>query len=530
MMDKDNTKYQRPRGTKREGRTRTGRFRAGVLAPVMAVGVRGNESGILTQSIAMELDPILGRMVTSMYAEIVSVFTPVQAIDAIKDPANAYAGMTDVIRNKLRTGAPLFNLEPEGEISRRCKVNPRSVGGVKMVGEHVRLAHNCAVNYLRTRKYDKAAKLLHTNAAVTPAIVTRTVLELLNGVLDPDERINGEVNLQFPNVSLPVEGLFFEGNMTQDSGIFREGGNSASGTAVVAGVAGADGLRIKYKPGPGGSAMNQVVADVTARLNGTSGTVSVDDFYNAETTDRLIREMRAILEEYPEYGEEMIVNWAHGLNVQEGQIPWVINEQRKEIGRDIVSATDSAGVDADKMRTDSATMLSFTVPIPKTELGGVIITFAVLKPEEGLAAQPHPILSDVWGAENFVADEMKIDPVPVTIRELDSNCTVGQEATIAFYIGNNGLKQTYVDFGLSRQLNPATIGGKTAVWQLELPLSVTPQNILYPASLPQTPFADPAAEVVTYTVSSTFKIATPTIFGPTPVEQMAIIDTATLLT
>ena len=139
MTDPDMSKNQRPTQMRREYRDRTGRFRAGRLAPVMAVGIRGNEGGMLSQSITMELDPIAGRMVTQMWAEMTSVFVPVQAIDAIRDPAAAYAGMTEVIRAKLLTGAPLFGIEAEGEISKRCKVNPKSVGGVKMVSD--RKAH-----------------------------------------------------------------------------------------------------------------------------------------------------------------------------------------------------------------------------------------------------------------------------------------------------------------------------------------------------------------------------------------------------
>ena len=136
------SKYQNTRNVRRESRTLVGRFRGGKLAPVMAVPVRGNEGGLLSQSITYELDPIAGRMITPITAEVIAVFVPVQAIDAIKDPAAQYAGMTEVLRQKLLSGAPLFTLEAESEISKRCGVNPRSIGGVKMVNQMVRLAHN----------------------------------------------------------------------------------------------------------------------------------------------------------------------------------------------------------------------------------------------------------------------------------------------------------------------------------------------------------------------------------------------------
>lgn len=172
----------------------------------MAAAIKGNEGGMLSQSVTFELDPIAGRMVTPITGEIVSVVVPVQAIDAIKDPEAAYAGMTEVIREKILSGQPLFGLENETEISKRCGVNPRSIGGVKKVNEMVRLAHNAAVNYLRMRKYVKASVLLHSSTAITPAILSSTVLERLNGVLDPDDHINGAVQLDIPNVNMPVLG------------------------------------------------------------------------------------------------------------------------------------------------------------------------------------------------------------------------------------------------------------------------------------------------------------------------------------
>ena len=202
--------YQDTRNVRRENRTLVGRFRGGKLAPVMAVPVRGNEGGLLSQSITLELDPIAGRMITPITAELISVFVPIQAIDALKDPAAAYAGMSEVIRAKLLTGNPLFGLETEGEISKRCGVNPRSMGGVKKVNEAVRIGHNAAVNYLRQRKYVKAVTLLHSNTAITPALISQTVLERLNGVLDPDDHINGAVQLDIPSMQLPVTGIGFK--------------------------------------------------------------------------------------------------------------------------------------------------------------------------------------------------------------------------------------------------------------------------------------------------------------------------------
>ena len=514
--------YQNARNVRREARTLVGRFRGGKLAPVMAVPVRGNEGGFLSQEITLELDPIAGRMITPISAEFISVFVPVQAMDAIKDPDAAYAGMTEVIREKLLSGNPLFDLENENEISKRCGVNPRSIGGVKKVNEGVRLAHNAAVNYLRQRKYVKAATVLHSSTAITPALIGQTVLDRLNGVLDPEDRVNGAIPFEG---QIPVKGLGLRSNQVHAS--FNLSGNVETGGTGMSG----DGWIVKESDNASDRASLRVAEDpnnpgqpmIYADLGGAAD-ISLTDFYNAETMDRLTRSMRKIVDENPEYGEEMALRWAHGLSVDSGKIPFVLSQQQKIFGRSIVGATDTAGIEGDVMRSDMMLQMSFSVPLPRTELGGIIITFATLKPDETLSSQPHPYLSDVWGVDNFVADEMALDPVPVTVRELDSDCASGDENNVALYVGHNGLKRTYVHYGLGRQLDPTTVENKTAVWQLEVPMSVTPESVLYPEDLEHYPFADQLAEVCTYVVNSTATIQTPTIFGPTPVEEMALLE------
>lgn len=507
--------FKSARNVRREARTLVGRTRGGKLAPIMATPVRGNEGGMLSQNVTLETDPIMGRMITPITAEMISVFVPVQAIDAIKDPTAAYAGMTEVLREKLLSGNPLFGLETEGEISKRCGVNPRSVGGVKKVNEMVRLAHNAAVNYLRQRKYHKAIILPHTNTAITPALIGQTVLDRLNGVLDPDDRINGAFSFALPSITLPAADLSVKSTTNSSTG-----GLHAPATTVA--------------PTTDANGKKDFGSNIFARLNqtvipgGQTSSLSLTDIYNAEKADALTRTMRTIMDDNPEYGEEMILRWAHGLMVDAGKVPFVIAEKTQVFGRNIVGATDTAGIQAETMRSDMMLQMGFSVPLPKTELGGIVITFISVKPDETLGGQPHPFLSDVWGLENFVADELALDPVPVTIRELDADCTSAQESTVALYTGHNQLKATYVDYGLNRHLNPTTVANKTALWQIKVPMSVTPDSILYPDTLDHYPFADQLAEVVTYTIASQAVVQTPMHIGPTPVETLAIINQETL--
>ena len=74
------------------------------------------------------------------------------------------------------------------------------------------VSHNAAVNFLRQRKYVKATTLLAGNTLSTPALIGQTMLDRLNGVLDPDDRINGKVQLEIPDMILPVQGIGLTGN------------------------------------------------------------------------------------------------------------------------------------------------------------------------------------------------------------------------------------------------------------------------------------------------------------------------------
>lgn len=506
------TKYQNAVAVRRMSQTLSGRFRGGRLNPIMAVAIRESESMMLSQSVTYELDPIAGRMITPITAELISVMVPLQAIDALQDPTGAYAGITEVLRDKLLSGTPLHGLENESEISKRLGVVPRSVAGVPKVCQVTRLAHNAAVNFLRQRKFVDAVMLLAANTGVTPALISQTILQRLNGVLDPEDRVNGNVQLSIGTMKLPVRVDATVANFATNITTGVEAGSVVSGT----------GRNVELYT----SGVSVAANALYAVFEGVSaGGVSLVDFYNAELMDNLTREMRLIVDQNPEYGQEQIQRWAHGLSVDFGKTPFVLHESVAIFGQSIARATDSAGTNSDVMRSDLATQIGFTVPVPASELGGVIITFACLKPDETIASQPHPFLSEPWGAINFVEDELSRDPVAVTMRELNAAVASADEGTIAFYTGKNELKRAYVNYGFSRQLDLTTVAAKTAIWQLEVPLSVTPSSVLYPATLSHYPFADQAAEVCTYTVSSVQTVNTPIIFGPTPVEELAIIET-----
>ncbi|MBU3036596.1 hypothetical protein [Tritonibacter mobilis] len=496
------SKYQQPRGERRETRTLSGRVRGGKLYPVMAQAFLGSESGVVSQTITAELDRIMGRLLTQTTFEVTCVMVPVLACRAVRYPDDPIQAGTDLTREKLLSGNPLFSLGNETEITQRMGVEPRKIGGDLKVSTICAYAHNAAVNYLRRRKYVKADQVHYSNNEITPALFGRSALQMLNGALDPEDRVNGSVDLELQDIQIPVK--------TPPTG--------------------ANQSLITVADNSGDVVTDTHSQEVFADFKGASaGRLSLLDFYLAEEEDGLVRTMRKIVDQDPVHGEEQIRNWAHGLSLDSDKQPFVVYEKEHIFGTSMQSAMD--GPNLDLRQTNSAASIDFTVPIPPTEFGGILVTFISIKPDETMMHQPHPILSEPWGAINFVADEMaKYDPVPVTNRELFADIDTADEETIAFYTGNNELKFNYVNYGFRRGTDMTTVENKSAMWQIQVPMSLTPSSIIYPDVLDHYPFAlnGEEDEVCTYTVSSRARINTPLIRGHTPVEELAEIETSNL--
>ena len=252
--------------------------------------------------------------------------------------------------------------------------------------------------------------------------------------------------------------------------------------------------------------------------------ISFTDFYAAQSKDRFVRAMDDMIKANPEYGEEMVLRAVHGLTVDTGKTPMLIHYEKRTFGGGVKQATDDVGIQNDTMRSDAVAELDYLLPIPRTELGGIVITLVTVKPDEVIPNQPHPLMAKPWVARNFVADELQLDPVPVTKRDVSNDVLSGEENDIVFYTGLNALARNYQKFGISRRLDPELVSNKMLIYQLEIPMSVTPDNILYPDEFTQHIFADPTAEVVSCFKQSAFRGTTPIVFGPTPRETVEIID------
>jgi len=496
------------RATKlRESRTLAGRFRGGKLNPVLATAFTSGEGGMLSQTAMLELDPVVGRLITPVTAEMFVVYVPVQAMCALLAPTDPNAGITEVIRQRLLDGEVLFPLEAEDEVSKRLGVMPISVGGAKQVCSAVRLAHNCAVNFLRKRKYTYAAQVLAANKAVTPALLSSTVLDRFNAVLNPDDHINGYVPVDIPDPALKGVQLVpseLVASATADGG---------------PGLAPSDSLSLALVPTEAEGGVNY--ADSGAGF-------TLTDLYNAETMDRLTRQMRNVIDSNPIDGEDQVLRWAYGLEVDAGKNCFLLHASEVVFGQDLLKAMDGAGIEAEVTQSRLMQRVSMTVPVPRTELGGVVITFLTVKPDETLAEQPHPVLTRPWVQYNLMAEELQNDPMPVTARQVQAGVAQADEMTVCFYTGYNELRRAYINYGYNRHVDPATVDVKNAMWQLEIPASVTPENIIYPPDIEHYPFVDQDAEIARYMVQSTVNIMSPIYVGPSPVETVAVIDSDNL--
>lgn len=515
--------------TIREARNLAGRFRSGLLSPCMAVALKGGEGGLLTQSATIELDPVFGRLITPVTAELHCVFVPVQAMVALRDDQDSYAGITEVIRQKYLDGAPIFNLENEHEVSMRMGVMPISSGGAKKVSVAARLAHNAAVNFLRQSLYTYAALVPASNVAQTPALLSSTVLSRFNAVLNPDDHINGMVSLDLSVDRAQVMGITAPNALnTNPPGTnvpARPAQMSAGGTTTpwVRVLNDNDTLGLQVNVAPGDA--SNVFADLSSV---EAGGFSLTQLYNAELMDKLTRQMRAIIDANPVDGEDQVVRWAHGLQVDNAVNPFLLARRSVVFGQDLMKAMDGEGIEAEVTQSRLMVRLGMTVPVPTTELGGVVVTFLVVKPDEVLKQQPHPVLSQPWGFENLMAEELMNDPVAVIARDIDATVDAAGENTVVFYTGFNELRRTYINYGWNRYVDPATVDAKNAIWQYEIPTSVSPENIVYPPLLPQDPFLDQDAEIARYMISSTFVGKSPIYIGPSPVETVAVIDSEDL--
>lgn len=516
--------FQQPKSTRRWGTNHAGRLRGGKLVPLSAMAVEQSESGTVTQTVTLALDPISGSMITQIGVELVSVYVPNLAIHALDNPELDLADAPDLYRSKLLDGQIMSGLELEGELTKRMNLKPKSINGQKKLRKSARLAYIAAWNYLARKKHREAEQKDKTEVGVLPALYSSTALDLLNGVLDPDDRINGQVNLDIPQVNLPVSGIGF-GGVNAGPGLVnsQQTGKktvNAHSRLIPYGEAGSANLLVQTDPEGGQYPW------IHALFDGTSQSLSLDDLWRAERSDEITRALDDLMRRDPKYGEELALRMAYGVSMNMSAQPQVIYHSEQAFSKPVVQrATDGPSMD-EEVRSHMAYRQSFSAVIPSTEFGGVVITMVAVKPDETLGQQPDPVFSEPLQRIDYIPEELTFDPRKVYVRDLDADCAQADENTVVMYTGLNQLMRNYSVHGLDRHVDPTTVANKNALWQIELPLSVSPGTVAYPDFVDHYPFVlnGPSVEPINYHIAAFASFNTPRQFGPTPIENIDILE------
>lgn len=509
-------------------------MRGGKLMPVAAVPFHPGEGGVISQTIGCEMKPIAGRLVSDILMSVVSVYVPTLAIDKALNVDPTKAGNAEHLRATLASGTSLFPLGPENDITKRLAIEPIKIAGVLKTSTATHVAHNIAVNYLRRRMYHAATEVPLTSTAITPALLSSTVLDRFNAVLVPEDRINGSVTLEG---QVPVTGIGIRtnsiGTVPQTNLTAREMGHqkmyaksfSTEGTlATNSGANSVANLIIEQDPDKPG--FPRIVADFDM---GSSQSLSLKQFYLAEAQDKLIREFGRIMRERPYDGAKFIQRAVHGLELDTGTMPYVVFERSVALGAGVKSGMDGPSLDV--MQTNTDAEMSFSRVIPRSEFGGIVITFLSIKPEEVVSGQPHPGFSKEWGVTNLASDDLRIDPEPVIRRQLDSSVPTANENDVMFWVGPNHFEREYDRYDWSRDVNVSTVDHKSARWRYQIPIGVNPGNIVYPNDIDHYPFQlnGPSDPACMYIIKSVAEIGSPLKLGPTPVEDMQFVDEFSLV-
>lgn len=502
--------------------THFGGFDAVKAHPLAMCRFRPDEGGTVSTSLHVKLAPVSGYMRSKAYVEVVQIFAPYQAIEFQAKQDNLEdAGVSEMARRRLMAGQGIA-LGPDTEISRACNIHARKVGGVEKVNYTVKHAYNAAVNHLRSTAYHAAEQVPEGSNIIQPAILTANVLDRFNGVLDPERHIDGAINL---TGDLPVKGIGFNTvntpGMLADQNVAETGGEErqfANGTVPYA-----SNYNVVVEEDPA----NPGHPKVEVNLEGATE-LTLRDMIESQKLDGLIRQFAKMIKEDPVNGEELVERALYGISVDYDRNCQVMYRQIHELSATHVRPTDGASINDVSAHFELQTR--FATVVPRSELGGQLVTIVMVKPLETLEAQPDPAQTEVWQLVNRVHDETQLQEQLLTRADLESDVAVADEDTSAFWVGHNSLKHGYATQGPNVQ-QTAGVEMKSTMWTYPIPTSVTPQNVNYPENgIDMYPFHNWNGKHAEYTISQVAAISTSLAKGPNPVERIQLFaDDPTLV-
>lgn len=511
MTNQIMSKFNGQRRIRGWSNTHFGGFQAVKAHPLAICRFRPDEGGSVVTNLNVGLAPVNGYMRSKAYCQVVQVFVPYQAIESINLDTQDDAGVTEMARRRLMAGQGI-GLEDEGLITRAANIHPKSIGGAKRVNASARLAYLAAVNHLRKVAYFNAALVDRTETAILPAILTANILERFNGVLEPERNVDGAINL---TGELPVQGIGVNGaHGVTATGLME---TDATGSRAVTGwvdQGGNDnGMVIEQDPDNPGFPL------VRVNLDGTSE-ITLRDMVVSKKLDEIVRGFAQLIKDDPINGEAAVERAMYGISVDYDDNCQVLFNETYAL-----SAAHTRPMDGPSINDVSAHFEmneTFATLVPRSELGGQLVTLVSVKPVETLVAQPDPAQTEAWELVNRIHDETELDEQMLTRRDLESGVVAIDEDTPAFWVGHNSLKHDYATQGVNTQ-QVQGIEMKSSMWTYAVPTGVTADNISYPdAGVSMYPFFNWAGAHAEYTVSQKAMISTPLAKGPSPVERIQL--------
>ncbi len=497
--------------------THYGGMEAVKATPLAICRFNPDEGGTVRTDLNVMLAPVSGYMRSKAYVDVTQVFVPYQAIEKLELDEQEDAGVTEMTRRRLMAGQGI-GLEQRNVISDAANVHPKQTGDVRKVSKSVRLAYLCAVNHMRKVAYYAASQVPKTETAILPAVLTANVLERFNGVLDPERHIDGAINL---TGELPVKGLVMSDtgtgvstrNNTLETGEdepqsttgWRVGDGAGINKLMVESIDTEDGRRPNVRVGMEGA------AELTLR-----------DMVESQKLDAIIRNFAKMIQDDPINGEEQVERALYGISVDYDHNCQVLYRKVHEVSAAHVRPTDGASVNDVSGHFELDT--GFATLVPRSELGGQLVTLVSVKPLETVVRQPDPIQTESWALVNRVQDETQLDEVLVKRSDIETDMESTDTDTPVFWCGHNALKHEYSTQGPNERLIPET-ELRSSMWTYEIPTSVTPGNVSYPADgVEMYPFFNHNGAHADFTIRQQAAISTTLAKGPTPIERIHLFE------
>jgi hypothetical protein len=504
------------------------RIRAGVSIPTSAVKLKPNEGGIFRISGNLDIDAISGLVMSEMRLRMRTVYVPTAALMMLDNPDDEAAGDFEALQRALSSDTPLFDFEVPNVITKSMRLKGKDVGAGGKICKSVRLAYIAAMNHLATKLYFQAEQYPAGHMEFIPSTLTNTVLQRWLAVNDPNEKINGRIDLTLPTVQMDVEGVYrnYSGSAYLDtnSNFANKDGERFLNTSKLSGDAIATDFRIMDDDG-NENPMN--VPHMWTELTDASvGTLSLSDFTDAKRMDKIHRMFDAMIKENPAKAQEWIELFVHGFSFDNSKLPQLLNEEIITIGNPNIGVSTSPD-NLDAVQSNYKQDGSYMVQVPKSTLGGVVITIMDFLPDEVIENQPSPLFTKPYLAENIIAEEFADEPVGIKLRDIDSDSS---SEVVQFYVGHNQLDRNVVNIGWDDNVNLNLLDNKHALFQYKIPLGVNPQSVymgdvdhsifdIYEVNGEPVPVATLMSQMIA-------QVSTLTQFGKPPIENYDILDNA----